>query len=186
MGGETMNLFNRVVTVLLFATLMIIIPVLLVFPDPVLAYLQPVLGSVSGGLSIFHRVVLVLVGIICFIVCGLVLYLEFRRPRRQTVRLVKAAGGEVELAVESIAQRLEYRVDQLADVVKVKPKIKPRRKDIDVELNLETTPDIDVPTKTEEVCQVAREVVEERMGLKLRKIKVNIRHAPHGESPLAS
>jgi len=99
---------------------------------------------------------------------------------------VKSAGGEVELAVESIAQRLEYRVDQLADVVKVRPKIMPRRKDIDVELNLETTPDIDVPTKTEEVCQVAREVVEERMGLKLRKIKVNIRYAPRADGPLAS
>jgi uncharacterized alkaline shock family protein YloU len=181
-----MNLFNRVVTILLFAALMIAIPVVLVFPDPVLACLQPVIGSVSGGLSIFHRVVLVLVGIICFIICGLVLYLEFRRPRRRTVRLAKAAGGEVELAIESIAQRLEYRVDQLTDVVKVKPKIKPRRKDIDVELNLETTPDIDVPTKTEEVCQVVREVVEERMGLKLRNIKVNIRHAPHVNGPLAS
>jgi hypothetical protein len=39
-----------------------------------------------------------------------------------------------------------------------------------------------VPTKTEEVCQVAREVVEDRMGLKLRKIKVNIRHAPYPDS----
>ena len=67
-------------------------------------------------------------------------------------------------------------------MVKVTPVIKPRRKDIDIELNLETTPDIDVPAKTEEVCQVAREVVEERMGLRLRKIKVNMRHAPYPES----
>jgi hypothetical protein len=67
-------------------------------------------------------------------------------------------------------------------VVKVTPKIKPHRKAIDVELNLETAPDIDVPTKTEEVCEVARDVVEGRMGLKLRKIKVNIRHAPYPDS----
>ncbi len=120
--------------------------------------------------------------IICFIVGGLVLYLELRRPPRRKAILEKAAGGEVEVAVDSIAQRLEYRIDQLADVVKVTPKIRPRRKDIDVELNLETTPDIDVPMITYEVCRVAREVVEERMGLKLRKIKVNMRHAPYPES----
>jgi hypothetical protein len=177
-----MNLFNRVVTVLLFVTLMVVIPLVLILPETAIGSVQLFLGSLTGGLSVFHRVVLVLVGIICFIICGLVLYLEFRRPKRHTVRLEKLAGGEVELAVESIAQRIEYRVDQLADVVQVRPKIKPRRKAIDVELNLETTPDIDVPTKTEEVCEVAREVVEERMGLKLRKIKVNMRHAPYPDS----
>jgi uncharacterized alkaline shock family protein YloU len=89
----------------------------------------------------------------------------------------------VELAVESIAQRLEYRVDQLADVVKVRPEVKPRGKSVDVVLHLETSPDIDVPAKTEEVYQVAREVVEERMGLKLGKIKVNVKHAPYPSKP---
>jgi hypothetical protein len=181
-GGDSMNVFNRVVTILLFLALMIVIPFIMILPDTAIGSVQLFLGSLTGGLSIFHRVVLVLLGIICFIICGLVLYLEFRRPRRHTVRLEKLEGGEVELAVESIAQRIEYRVDQLADVVEVRPKIKPRRKEIDVELDLETTPDIDVPTKTEEVCQVAREVVEDRMGLKLRKIKVNIRHAPYPNS----
>jgi uncharacterized alkaline shock family protein YloU len=107
------------------------------------------------------------------------LYLELRRRPRRRVKLQKISGGEVELAVESIAQRLEYRVDQLADVVRVRPDIKARRNSVDVELNLETTPDIDVPTKTEEVCQVVRDVVEERMGLELGKIKVNIKHAPY-------
>ena len=97
------------------------------------------------------------------------------------MKLERISGGDVELAVESIAQRLEYRIDQLADVIKVVPRVKPRRKSVDVELNLETTPDVDVPTKMEEVCQVARDVVEERMGLKLRKIKVNIKHAPYPE-----
>jgi len=174
-----MNLFNRVVTILLFVTLMIAVPILMILPTQIAGLVQQYLDGVSSGLSVFHRAVLVMLGIISFIICGLVLYLEFRRPARKMVRLESATGGEVELAVESIAQRLEYRVDQLPDVVRVRPEVKPRRKSVDVELYLETTPDIDVPAKTEEVCQVAREVIEERMGLKLRKIKVNIKHAPY-------
>jgi uncharacterized alkaline shock family protein YloU len=174
-----MNLFNRVVTILLFVTLMIAVPILMILPTQIAGLVQQYLEVVSSGLSVFHRAVLVMLGIISFIICGLVLYLEFRRPARKMVRLESATGGEVELAVESIAQRLEYRVDQLPDVVRVRPEVKPRRKSVDVELNLETTPDIDVPMKTEEVYQVAREVIEERMGLKLRKIKVNIKHAPY-------
>ncbi len=174
-----MKLFNRVVTILLFLALMIAVPIFMILPAQIAGLLQQYLKFVSSGLSLFHRAVLVMLGIISFIVCGLVLYLEFRRPARKMVKLESTTGGEVELAVESIAQRLEYRIDQLPDVITVRPEIKPRRKSVDVELNLETAPDIDVPTKTEEVYQVAHEVVEGRMGLKLRKIKVNIKHAPY-------
>jgi hypothetical protein len=176
-----MNHFNRAVTVLLFVVLMIVVPIVMIIPDTIIAFLQQSLSVLSSGMNVFLRVIMVLAGIIFFIVCGLVLYLEFRRPARKRVKLEKISGGEVELAVESIQQRLEYRVDQLPDVIKVSPKVTPRRKSVDVELNLETTPDIDVPSKTEEVCEVAREVVEGRMGLKLRKIKVNIKHAPYAE-----
>lgn len=174
-----MNVFNRAMTILLFVMLMIVVPVVFIFPVPIIGFLQGSLAAILTGLNTFHRVVLILLGIITFIICGLVLYLEVRRPTRRRVKLLKISGGEVELAVDSIAQRLEYRVDQLADVVKVMPEVKPRRNAVDVVLDLETTPDIDVPNKTEEVCQVARDVVEERMGLKLRKIKVNIKHAPY-------
>jgi uncharacterized alkaline shock family protein YloU len=176
---DDMNVFNRAMTILLFLTLMIVVPIVMVLPDAVIALLQQFLSTVSSTMNNFHRVILILLGVISFLICGLVLYLEFRRPPRRRVKLQKISGGEVELAVESIAQRLEYRVDQLADVVRVRPDIKARRNSVDVELNLETTPDIDVPTKTEEVCQVVRDVVEERMGLELGKIKVNIKHAPY-------
>ena len=50
---------------------------------------------------------------------------------------------------------------------------------MDIDLLLETSPDIDVPMKTEEVLQVTREVVAERMGLKLGKVQVKIKHAPY-------
>jgi len=176
-----MNIFNRAMTILLFVTLMIVLPIVMILPDAVIALLQQSLSAAASGMNNFHRVILILLGVICFIICGLVLYLEVRRPPRRRVKLQKISGGEVELAVDSIAQRLEYRVDQLADVVKVLPKIKAGRRSVDVELNLETTPDVDVPTKTEEVCQVVRDVVEERMGLKLNKIKVNITYAPYPE-----
>lgn len=176
-----MNAFNRAVSILLFVTLMIVVPIALIFPDAVMGFVQQFLAPGLLGLNTFHRVILILLGMITFIICGLVLYLEVRRPARKRVKLEKISGGQVELAVESIEQRLKYHVDQLADVVEVIPKVKPRRNSIDVDLDLETAPDIDVPTKTEEVCEVARDVVEAKMGLRLRKIKVNIKHTPYPE-----
>jgi hypothetical protein len=102
-----------------------------------------------------------------------------RRPRKKAIRAQKLAGGEAHIATESIEQRLAYNIDQLPDVVKVSPRVTGRSRGLDVDLFLETAPDIDVPMKTEEVVQVTREVVVERMGLKLGKVNVQIKHAPY-------
>jgi hypothetical protein len=67
----------------------------------------------------------------------------------------------------------------LPDVVKVSPRINGRSRGVDVDLILETSPDIDVPMKTEEVIEVTREIIVERMGLKLGKVQVKIKHAPY-------
>jgi uncharacterized alkaline shock family protein YloU len=102
-----------------------------------------------------------------------------RRPRTKTIKVQKVSGGEAELTTDSIASRLEHNIDQLADVVKVKPIISSGRKGVLVDLELETTPEIEVPMKTEEVQQLTKEIIENRMGLKLDSVRVVIRHAPY-------
>ena len=52
---------------------------------------------------------------------------------------------------------------------------------VDIKLSVRTTPDIEVPMKTEEILAVTREVVEQRMGLRLGKVEVQIDHAPYAE-----
>jgi hypothetical protein len=120
----------------------------------------------------------VLIGGGLIIVLLLFLWLELRNPKKKTVRVQKLAGGEAHIAVESISERLAYNIDQLPDVVKVTPKINSRSRGVDIDLLLETSPDIDVPMKTEEVLEVTREVISERMGLKIGKVQVKIKHAP--------
>jgi len=75
-----------------------------------------------------------------------------------------------------------WHVDQLTDVITVIPQVRTRGTAVDITLDLETTPDVDVPMKTEEVMAVVRDVVEGQMGLQLRRVKVNVRHAPYGEA----
>jgi uncharacterized alkaline shock family protein YloU len=91
----------------------------------------------------------------------------------------KVAGGESNIAVESISQRVAYNIDQLPEVIKVTPRVSGRSRGVDVDLQLETSPEIDVPMKTEEVLAVTKDVVETRMGLKLGKVTINIKHAPY-------
>jgi hypothetical protein len=118
--------------------------------------------------------------VLTFVLCGLLLWLELRRPYGKAVKVQKVSGGEAQVTTDSIARRLEYNIDQLADVISVKPKVLAKGKGVHVRLNVETGPEIDVPAKTEEISRVAREVIEERMGLKLAgKLEIGIKHVPY-------
>jgi uncharacterized alkaline shock family protein YloU len=182
-----MNVFNRLVVIVLLVVSMIVLPVVLVLvparPDIVTTIGQQSLSRLTaiGGLNQLPFILGgALLGVLTFVVCGLLLWLELRRPHGKAVRVQGISGDEAKVTTDSIARRLEYNIDQLAEVISVKPKITSKGKGVHVRLNVETGPEIDVPAKTEEISKVAREVIEERMGLKLAgKIEINIKHVPY-------
>jgi hypothetical protein len=179
-----MNVLNRLVVILLVLIIIILTAVIVIVPkqsfdvagnfsdwlhDNTDTYLKDDWALFAAGRVIIGGAVVLL--------CLFLLWLELRRPKKKSVRVQKLAGGEAHITIDSIEQRLAYNIDQLPDVVKVTPRITGRSRGVDIDLLLETTPDIDVPMKTEEVLQVTREVVGERMGLKLGKVTVKIKHA---------
>jgi len=182
-----MNIFNRLVVIVLLVVSMIVLPMVLVLvparPDIVAIMGQQALIRLTaiGGQN---RIPFILGGaslaVLTFVACGLLLWLELRRPHGKAVRVQKVSGGEAKVTTDSIARRLAYNIDQLAEVISAKPKITAKGKGVHVRLNVETGPEIDVPAKTEEISRVAREVIEERMGLKLAgRLEINIKHAPY-------
>ncbi len=182
-----MNVFNRLVMVFLLLVIIVVVAVLAIAPLEVLnlvnattAWLLQLAEAYANGPNwpVFAAGRVVAGGLIV-IFCLFMLWLELRRPRKKTIRAQKIAGGEARITIDSIAQRLAYNIDQLPDVIKVTPRITERSRGVDIDLKLETSPDIDVPMKTEEVMQVTREVIVERLGLKLGKVRVQIKHAPY-------
>ena len=83
------------------------------------------------------------------------------------------------MTADSVARRLSWHIDQLADVISVSPQVIARGKRVDIVIDLETSPEIDVPMKTDEVIAVAREVIVHRMGMQLGKAEVHITHTPY-------
>ena len=182
-----MDRFNRVVVVLLLLATIIVATIVLVVPRPVIELLQEWLWNLDMNLSLADPLVLLVAGValalLVDVVCVVLIWLELRRRRSRAIRVQSISGGEAELAVDSIARRVERSISRLDGVVLVQPNVWGRRGGVEVELDLETSPEVDVPTKTEEVCQVTREAVEDKMGLKLRKVKVNIKYAPYSTEP---
>jgi len=182
-----MNVFNRLVVVLLLLLIILITAIFVIVPQDTLRLVATTFDWLRQGAANYidspDRLLFaggrVLAGGIIVLACLVLLWLELRRPRKKTIRVQKLTGGEAHITVESIEQRLAYNLDQLPDVIKVSPNITSRSRGVDVNLVLETSPEIDVPMKTDEVLEVTREVIGERMGLKLGKVQVQIKHAPY-------
>ncbi len=185
-----MNAFNRLVIIVLLLLIIITTTVFLVVPNPILTTLRDVADDLltqQESLSPTQNLLLLAGGVVAALVidaiCLFIIFLEVRRPRVRAIRVQKVSGGYAEVAVESIAKRLSYHVDQLADVIGVRPKISARGGSVEVDLEVEISPEIDIPMKDEEIRQVATHVVEEQMGLKLRKIRPSFKDGPYPRLP---
>jgi hypothetical protein len=183
-----MNVFNRIIVILLLLILLALAVLMAILPLETLRAAQSgltaaatwleQLSSRTAWLFVVGRISLVLAALILFV---LFFWAEIRPRRPRAVRVATEGGSQAVVTTDSVAQRLQWHIDQLADVISVTPEVSARGRSVNVRLQLETRPEIDVPMKTEEVIGVAREVITERMGLHLGRIEVHIKHAPYQE-----
>ena len=183
-----MNQLNRVVASLFFLLLLVFFVGLGLFPMDMVNWLQVQLGTLTNQIARFQAIDSTNFNLarIAVVVAALLLFLpllmaEFTRRTESLVRL-QTADGAASVTTDSIARRLAWHLDQLADVITVVPAVHSRGSLVDVVLDVETSPEIDVPMKTEEVMLVTREIIEDRMGLKLGKLDVRIRHSEYPEA----
>ncbi len=181
-----MNTFNRVVMIVLLFVLLVLSLFAAVMPFFVLDTLIRFLMATRGSLESLYRtgplifmfaqagVVLALA-----IIFGTLLALEIRRGKPPVVKVTTPDGKQAAVLVDSVAMRLRYHLDQLADVIDVRPEVKAKGNVVHVTVEVETSPDVNVPMKTQEILHLVQEVVEERMGLKLGRADVRIKHAPY-------
>jgi hypothetical protein len=190
-----MNTVNRVVIVVLLLAIMALCTISLLFPVRMLDSAAGSLTALADSIRQYERLspewfVRVGVGglfaLALDIVIVLLLTVEVRRPVRKSVEVEKSTGGKVLVSLASIADRLRYEVDGLANVLRAKPKVSARRKGVVVEMEVETAAGVDVPVKAEQIVETVRQVVEESMGLKLaRPPKVNLRAIPYPKTAKA-
>lgn len=180
-----MNLFNRIVAILLWLTLMGICLVAAIVPLQVVDWLQ---GQLNAAVAWLHALqaespAYLIVGQAAFgigalLIFGTLIFFEVMTGRRRGVRIRTAEGGSAELDTNSVARRLQWHLDQLAEVITVVPAVRSRGGSVDIRLEIETAPDIDIPMKTDEVVEVTRDIIEQDMGLRLGKLDVHVRCAP--------
>lgn len=180
-----MKLFNRILAVLTLAgvivlTLLIVGAVFLpiVYKQVIVLWVNAY-ADFLNQLPVIQRLIASGIGLLIIAVCLLLIVLELRPSGGpSTVTVKKAGGAKAFLSADSIAQRLQQRITQIEDVVRTRSTVKQARGGgLNVELDVETSPAIEVPTTTQQIQDAAREVVEDQMGLTLKKLKLNMTHS---------
>jgi len=184
-----MNVLNRILAVILLLVLIALIVILAVAPAQGITAARGGLGRLealrSGWDSDYYwpylagRAALLLIGVA---ILGYFLLREVSPRRRTAVKVHTGGGSQAVVTTDSIARRLIWHVDQLADVISVAPRVTARGPSVDVFLDVETGPDIDVPMKTDEVVSVVREELTQHMGLKPGRLEVRIRHSAFADA----
>jgi len=180
-----MNTFNRITAIVLWVVLVVAVGIAAVAPFATIAYLQDALSqgaswvrtqqAVDAGNFLIGQIA---VGVVALILFGFLIGVEIWSGQRRGVRIRTAQGGQAELDTSSIGRRLSWQLDQLAEVISVVPIVRSKGGSVDIKLEIEAAPDVDVPMKTDEVVEVTRDLIEQDMGLKLGRLDVHMRYAP--------
>ena len=185
-----MNFINRLLVmiglVMAIALAPISIVLVLFFTSGIANTLNNLERSLAGGASTFLiQAICVIIALTVFIVSILLLFLELNRPMARHLRVPQVTDGQVEVTDEAIVQRLEHNIALLADVVSVKPRVAATKKGtaVDAFIELETSPEVNVPQKTQEVIAAAKQVMEQQMGLQVGKIVVQLNYSRKETKP---
>lgn len=183
--SRKMNTFNRIIAIVLCVVLMAAVGVAAVAPMTTIVFIKDALIQVETWLRAQQEIDAsnfligqIAVGVIALIIFGVLIGLEIWGGQRRGVRIRTAQGGQAELDTSSISRRLSWQLDQLAEVISVVPIVRSKGGSVDIKLEIEAAPDIDVPMKTDEVVEVTRDLIEQDMGLKLGRLDVHMRYAP--------
>lgn len=180
-----MAIFNRIVAAILWLFLLITISILAAAPLQAIQQLQQMLMIFRAELENWQVInpanfiiAQATIGIAAVLLFSILFWLEVWGMRKRGVRIRTADGGSAELDTASISRRLEWHLEQVAEVNNVIPTVRAKGGAVDVRLEIEVTPEVDIPMKTDEVVALARDVVEEDIGLKLGKLDIHMRCAP--------
>jgi len=180
-----MNIFNRVLVILHILLLIALLIIAAVVPYTVLSRSLYAVQQAQAALQTrwpTSYVLFLAVAVLLVFFLILLLWLEIRPQTSNKVLIRNRDGTQTEVSTASLAESLRRSIDEIQDVFKVKCTVHGKRSGLDILLNLETTPEIDIPSKMQEVSQAARHLVEGKMGLKVANIKVQVKHAPYGSA----
>lgn len=171
-----MNLFNRIAICLLLVAFIAVTLLVSLLPRTVIQWMHYVLDVAEYNMEPATQLAGAIIGLLAVVVAILLLIVELRPPAKHSVVVAQVAGGTAELTNESVALRLKRAAEAIPGVREASPVIRSHGRSIDIQMRLQSDPDIELPAKSEEVIQAVRSETESKMGIAVKSLRVTVRH----------
>jgi hypothetical protein len=166
-----MNTFNRIVLIVLCLLLVVgaiaVIALTWTIPNRSVNWLMDAAQWVDENDGDLEKALLTTVSAFIGLVAMIVLLIELIPRRGPAVQVTGLASGNATLSAAAIGQRIEEAVVQVPHVSEVRADVKSRKKGVLVALDLHVDPEANLATVTDEACQVATEVLADRVHVAL-------------------
>ena len=166
-----MNMFNRIVLIAICALLVVaaitVITLTWTIPNRSVNWLADAARWVDDNDGDLEKALLTTVSAFIGLVAVIVLLIELVPRRGPAVQVTGLASGNATLSAAAIGQRIEEAVVQVPHVSEVRAEVKSRKKGVLVALDLQVDPEANLATVTDEACQVATEVLTDRVHVAL-------------------
>ncbi len=187
-----MNTLNRILIVVLLLVLIPVVSFVLVTPHTVLVAVGQALenfGMTLGQMNVPLRLVGgIFLALLFDAMALIIIFLEVRRARRNFIRVQLASGGMATLSIESIAEQLQYHLDPIAGVIKVKPTIKAKGEKVQAAVDVTVTAGSNVPEMAAHLVEVVQQVLSVDLGLQTSgdpQVRLSVAPQPHTSRPPA-
>jgi hypothetical protein len=101
------------------------------------------------------------------LLAGTLLVLELVPRHGSEVAITDLRVGNATLSTDAISQRVEEAVAQIRHVSEVRASVAAKRKGVSVDLDLHVDPEANLATVTDEACEAARDVLQNRVHVAL-------------------
>lgn len=132
-------------------------------------------GSLDAFLAVpINRWGVAVVGVVLILVSLQSLFLAFRTSRHREVIIQESGLGRVEIAASALEDLIRRAARQARDVREVKPVLRNDREGLSISLRLNINPEANLPAVSREVQELVQDYLEEKAGVHVLQVSVQI------------
>jgi hypothetical protein len=169
-----LNIFNRVVVVLLLIFFILVSIVSIVNEFTGSFTWSGIAASVFNPVTDLPWYVSTPLLLLVIAVCVALLLLEFHRKKRKIVKINKVGAGTAMITVETIAQQVKDAVLGIGGIKNLKTEIIPKSGGIIISMLVEVMQNINVPEKMTEIINAAKNICTEKLNIKVINTRLTI------------